>query len=128
MKFKLVPILLLLAVTIACTPIEQNARDTSAALKGAIESAQAQYLDTCKATPAQTVCVDINKAVAGQNALITSIEAYCGWSQTAPPADLNAACVPVKTAETALQSAISNANLLVAELKAIISAPKGVTP
>ena len=112
---------------LTCTPLEQSARNTAAALQGALGAVQAQYQTTCEATPSQTACVTINQAVAGQNALITATEAYCGWSPTSPPASTTATCVPVKTAAAGLNSAISNANLFVTELQALINA-KGATP
>lgn len=103
-----------------CTPIEQNARDAAAALGGSLAAAQAKYQATCTANPAQTVCTTINRGVAGQNALVTAVETYCGWSTTAPPADMTTKCVPVKSAEGALTSAIANANRLTLEVKEVL--------
>lgn len=117
MKFRIVIVLAFLMPLIACQPIEKNARDTSAALQGTIVAAQAKYHDSCVANPAQTVCQSINSGVSGENALITAIETYCGWSTAAPPADLNAKCVPVKSAEAGLNTAIANANQLTNEIK-----------
>jgi hypothetical protein len=87
---------------IACTPLAEQARNTAAALQGAIEAAQTKYQSTCSASPTQSQCVMINQAVAGENALVT------------------APCVPVKGATAGLQSAISNANLFVAELRRVL--------
>jgi hypothetical protein len=115
--------LALLAVTlvlVACTPLEQSARNTAAALQGALSAAQAKYQATCTTDSKQTACVTINQAVAGQNALVTAIEAYCGWNPLAPPASSTATCVPVKTAAAGLNTAIANANLFVTELKGVI--------
>ena len=111
--------LITLAMT-ACTPLEQSARNTAAALQGAIGAAQAKYQTTCAATPTQSACVTITKAIDGQNALVTAIEGYCGWSTAAPPAVSTQTCVPVKSAAAGLQSAISNANLFVVELKGVL--------
>ncbi len=113
-------ILALTLSTVACTPVEQQARNTAAALQGALGSAQQQHMTECKLDATQPVCVTINKAVAGQNALITSVEAYCGWSTTSPPQFGSATCVPVKTAEPALKTAIANATQFISELKAVI--------
>jgi hypothetical protein len=113
-------IITLLLSTVACTPLEQSARNTAAALQGALTAAQAQYLTQCTATPKDSPCVIINQAVAGQNALVTAVEAYCGWSESAPPANGALPCVPVKTAAAGLQSAINNASLFITELKGII--------
>jgi len=113
-------ILTLTLVLVACTPLEQQARNTAAALQGALSAAQAQYQTQCTANPKDTPCVTINQAVAGNNALVTAVEAYCGWSQSAPPANGTATCVPVKSAAAGLQTAVNNANLFIAELKGIL--------
>jgi hypothetical protein len=121
MRLKLLALVTTLCLlTTACTPIEQSARNTAAALQGALGAAQAKYQSSCAASPTQTQCVTINKAVDGQNALVTAVEAYCGWSQSAPPANGALPCTPVKSAAAGLQAAINNANLFVTELKGII--------
>ena len=114
-------IVALTLATTACSPLEQQARNTAAALQGAISAAQTQYLTECTATPKDQPCVIINQSIAGQNALVTAVEAYCGWSETAPPANASAPCVPVKGASAGLQTAINNANLFMTELKGIIT-------
>lgn len=120
MKKLLVLIVVMTLATVACSPLEQNARNTAAALQGALSTVQAQYQASCSANPAQKSCTTINQAVAGQNALVTAVEAYCGWSPSAPPANGAAPCVPVKSAAAGLQTAINNANLFIAELKGLI--------
>lgn len=119
--------LTLLAVTLACSPVEQKARDTAAALNGALSAAQTQYAATCATNAKQPACTTINQAVAGQNALVTAVEAYCGWNPLLPPPDKTATCVPVKGATAGLNAAISNATLFITELQGILTA-KGVTP
>jgi hypothetical protein len=109
-----------LLIMVACSPIENKARDTAAALGGSLAAAQAKYHDSCVATPSQKVCVLINNGIAGENALITSVETYCGWSTLAPPTDMSAKCVPVKSAEGALITAIANATQLTLEIKGAI--------
>lgn len=104
-------------VLAGCQPIENSARDTSAALSGSIVAAQSQYGTSCVANPSQSVCQTINKAISGENALVTAVEAYCGWSPTLAPPDPTAKCVPVKSAQAALQSAISDAAALTLEIK-----------
>jgi hypothetical protein len=113
-------VLVLTLVMVACSPLEQQARNTAAALQGALSAAQAQYLTQCTANPKDTPCVTINQAIAGENALVTAVEAYCGWSQTAPPANGTTPCVPVKGAAAGLQTAINNANLFITELRGIL--------
>ncbi len=98
---------------------EQKARDTAAALGGALSAAQAQHQE-CKVDATPTVCQTISRGVAGQNALITSLETYCSWSTSAPPPDSTAQCVPVASAIDGLKAAISNANQLITEVKGTI--------
>jgi len=103
-----------------CSPVEQKARDTAAALSGSIVAAQSQYQASCTANPNQQVCQLINRGVAGENALITAVESYCGWAPGAAPPDSTAACVPVKSAQAALEAAIVNAASLTLEIKGAI--------
>jgi hypothetical protein len=105
---------------LGCSPVENQARDTAAALSGAIIAAQAQYQASCSANPNQQVCELINRGVAGENTLITAVETYCGWAPTTAPPDATATCVPVKSAQAALQTAISNAATLTLEIKGAI--------
>lgn len=120
MKSVLVVILLSLVFCVACSPIEQQARNTAAALQGTLVAAQAKYQTSCGASPTQSVCVTIDKGVSGENALITALETYCGWSPASPPSDPTAKCVPVKTAQAGLTVAISNATALTLEIKGVI--------
>ena len=120
MRMKFLALLAACIMLTGCSPLEQNARNTAAALQGVIVAAQAKYHDSCVANPSQTVCQQINNGVSGENALVTAIETYCGWSPTAPPSDPNATCVPVKSATAGLTAAISNANTLTIEIKGAI--------
>lgn len=110
---------LFLIVLSGCTPVEKSARDTAAALNGALTAAQFKYQDTCINEPKLHQCEIINRAVDGQNALVTAVEAYCGWSINAPMNN-GAKCIPVKSAQDGLVSALSNANLFIAELKGLL--------
>lgn len=104
-------------IAIGCTPVEENARNTAAALNGAITTAQAKYLTSCQSDQSLPVCQDIDKAVAAQNALITAIETYCTLPQGSPA---DSKCMPVKSAEPALETAIANAGQFITELKGVI--------
>lgn len=117
-KLLTLPITLCLLL-VACSPLEQQARNTAAALGGAITAAQQQNQAACQAAPTATVCQVINRAVAAQNALITATEAYCGWSPSTNPATAPA-CTPVKSATSGLQTAISNATPFINQLKGVI--------
>jgi len=103
-----------------CSPLENQARDTAAALSGSIVAAQSEYQASCMANPGQEICQLINKGVSGESALITAIETYCGWSATLAPPDPNATCMPVKSAEDALRAAIANAASLTVQIKGAI--------
>ena len=116
-NLKTILLVAFLLVMAGCSPLENQARDTAAALSGSIVAAQTKYQATCGANPEQEICRVINRGVSGENALITAIETYCGWSQTLTPPDPSAKCVPVKSAEAVLQAAISNAAALTLQIK-----------
>ena len=113
-------LLVCLLPMMGCSPIENQARDTAAALSGAIVAAQTTYQANCVANPEQQVCQLINRGVAGENALITAVETYCGWTPSIVPPDATAQCVPVKSAQAALEAAIANASTLTLEIKGAI--------
>ena len=102
---------------LGCSPLEMQARDTAAALSGAIVAAQTKYQSSCEAKPSQEICQVINRGVSGENALITSIETYCGWAVVPGPADPTAKCVPARSASSVLQAAIANAASLTLQIK-----------
>ena len=117
MKKTMVGVVLLCMVMLGCSPLENQARDTAAALSGSIVAAQTKYQTSCAANPGQQMCQVINRGVSGENALITAIETYCGWTVTLAPPDPSSKCVPVRSAQTALQAAISNAASLTVQIK-----------
>lgn len=110
----------LLLTLIGCPSVVTTARDTAAALNGAIVAAQAQHQTQCTAAPTQAACVTINKGIDAENLLITTIQTYCGWSPTVAPANPTAPCVPVPSALAALNQAVSNANTIIPEVKAVV--------
>ena len=105
---------------LGCSPVENQARDTAAALSGSIVAAQTRYQGTCAAKPLQEICQVINRGISGENALISAVEAYCGWAPTLDPPAATAKCVPVKSAEAALRTAIANATTLTLQIKGAI--------
>ncbi len=109
-----------LVAMLGCSPIENRARDTAAALSGSIIAAETKYQASCAANTTQEVCQLINRGVSGENALITAVETYCGWTTTLTPPDATAACVPVKSMQAGLQAAIANAATLTLEIKGAI--------
>lgn len=102
---------------LGCSPVERRARDTAAALSGSIVAAQTKYQASCAIQPKQEICQVINRGVSGQNALVTAIETYCGWALAPVPLEPTATCIPVKSAEMALQVAIANATTLTLQIK-----------
>ena len=92
------------------------ARDTAAALNGAITNAQAKSTAQCVKDNTQSICREINRGVVAQNTLITALETYCSWSATTAPPDPNAPCKPVDSALGALTAATTNAATLVTEI------------
>lgn len=119
-KLTTILIVLCLLPMLGCSPLENQARDTAAALSGSIVAAQTKYQATCTANPSQEICQVINRGVSGENALITAVETYCGWAPTLAPPDPTAKCVPVKSAQAALQAAIANAANLTLQIKGAI--------
>jgi hypothetical protein len=113
-------LVLILLPMLGCSPLESQARDTAAALSGSIVAAQTKYQASCAANPGQEICQVINRGVSGENALITAVEAYCGWTAALAPPDPTAACVPVRSAEAALRAAIANASTLTLQIKGAI--------
>lgn len=116
---RLLTVLMLAAsmLVLAGCPLEKDARDTNAALAGLIVYGQKTYGDSCKANTTQPVCQAINKGVDYQNALTTAIQSYCGWPTNAPPPPIGTKCVPVKSAEGALNVAIANGRQFATELR-----------
>lgn len=118
-----IPLLLLFALTfvmMACDSIDKQARDVSASLKGPLVVAQQQNQDKCGADPSVQPCQLINRAISAQNALITADQAYCGWSKSTALDQRDVPCVPVKTAEGGLKSALANAQPFIQQLKGVI--------
>lgn len=122
--------LLLLAVfaLVGCSPLENSARDASAASQAVITAEQAAHKDSCVANPTQAICVDINKAVDAQNALVTAAEIYCGWPANPTAAQLaasgNLPCAHIASGQAALQAAVTNLNTIIATVKTLEGASK----
>lgn len=119
-KFAIIPILLLTLVLSGCNSPAQSARDSIAAAQGLIVAAQATHGDQCRKDATPKVCQVVKRAVSAQNATVTALETYCGWAPGAPPADPEASCVPVKSAESALVTTTQNLNQIITELKGAI--------
>ena len=112
-KLLLLPLLLLLS----CGPVEQSVRDSIAASKGVLVTAQVKYHDSCVANPIQQPCVVINKVVDVQHVVKDAFYIYCSFVPTDTP---DKKCVPVKSALPTLQAAIANLNQTTADLKGLL--------
>ena len=122
-KLLLLPIMALLLCGFACNQnqanLAQNARDTTAALGGLLETAQAQYMAACTTDKTAPNCALISRGVQGQNALISALETYCGM-QISPTLDPMTPCTPVASAQAGLQTALTNAQQLITEIKGVV--------
>jgi hypothetical protein len=107
-------------ISLTSHPQVQNARDIAAAFNGVLTAAQDKYVDQCNADRGQHICIIIYKAVDAQNALITAIQTYCGWSQELPTINQTGPCAQIPSAELELKTAINNANLFITELKGVV--------
>lgn len=124
---KLFSLVLVVAFAIAetgCSPLEVKARDTSAALNGAVTTAIGQYSDTCRANESQVPCQTIIRAAGVLDVLLTADETYCGWAAGQAKIDPNAVCVPNKSATGLLTVATENAVMATAEIVVIIKGGK----
>ena len=114
-------LLLCTAVFLAgCTPLENSARDVAATAQGFIVQAQTLHQAECAANPNLSVCQIINQAVGAQNTLIDAIESYCGWPARPSPAQLSSAtasCQRIKTFQAGLQTAVTNLDSTMSDLK-----------
>ena len=102
---------------LGCSPLKIRRGMPQRQLSGSIVAAQTKYQASCTAKPSQEICQVINRGVSGENALITAVETYCGWAVTPAPPDPTAKCVPVRSAQGALQTAIANAATLTLQIK-----------
>ena len=119
-KLATILVVIMLLPMLGCSPLENQARDTAAALSGSIIAAQTKYQVSCGANATQEICQVINRGASAENALVTAVETYCGWTPTLAPPDPTAKCVPVKSAQAALQAAIANAAALTLQIKGAI--------
>lgn len=119
-RLVMMSIVLMVLPMLGCSPLESQARDTAAALSGSIVAAQSKYQASCAENPSQDVCQIINRGISGENALITAVESYCGWTSTLAPPDPTASCAPVKSAQAGLEAAIANAASLTLQIKGAI--------
>lgn len=116
----LVPILVLLAITLACPPsqpLEQTARDGVASAKGYLDSAKAHHPECVIAPPAaSTNCQIITKGVAAKDSVIDAVNLYCASPSYS---DNGGSCVPDKAVEPKLQEALNNLNQIIKDVKGV---------
>jgi hypothetical protein len=102
---------------VGCQPLQQTARDSVAVAKGVIETAQQEYLPRCLSSPTDTPCEIIKDAVAAQNLVIEALNLYCAgsdsWVSGAP-------CNPTDAVEPRLREALSQLNIIIANVKELL--------
>ena len=116
----LMPVLLLCLVAAKCPDEkipEQIARDAVAASKGAIQTAQAKYLATCRQDASQPPCLAIDRAVHAQNVAVDALSVYCQFTPASPA---EAKCRPVQSAYDGLKSAVGNLDQSTVDVKELI--------
>lgn len=120
---KLIPALLVLFLLVGgCTPLERTAYNTIVASKAFLDNERTAHPE-CASAATSTVCVDIAKAVAAQNLLVTAAEVYC----SSPAFDSNGgACTPPAKGTPAAQQAINKLNAAIAAYNQAATELKGV--
>lgn len=107
-----------------------DARNAIATASTFLKAEQEQFGPTCTSNAQQPVCQAINKGVFANNALIDAVNVYCSGVPAAGVQDWNhgGPCVPVKTAQSAVQAATVNLNQVIADLKALTGKSADGTP
>lgn len=119
--------MMVLAVTmIACPasqPLEMSARDGIAAAKGYLDSAKSKHPECVEAgphaTPVSAQCTMISKGVAAKDLTIDALDAYCSNDEYQQH---GGACAPNKDAKPKLESALSNLDDIMKQVKSIVGA------
>lgn len=117
MKKVFLPLIGLILLTVGCSPVENKARDTVAALQGSLQAASDKFGKSCEVNSSPSVCGLIKRGAAVQHDLVLASETYCGWDPAKPPVDQKAKCIPVKSLEQALVVATANAAPFILELR-----------
>lgn len=113
-----------MSFVIGCTGTpEQAARDAIAGAHGFVVSAKATWGDSCRADATQVKCTSTNKLIDAEHLAATALGTYCGGTAAPAVASYSAggACVPVKSAEQALLSAVMNMNAIVEDVKSLLA-------
>lgn len=119
---RLICVLVVCGLIAGCTPIERNAYNTAVAAKAFLDSIKAKHPE-CPGP--STLCVDLVKATAAKDLLISAGEAYCHVDQFASSDTTPCTPAPKGTPSltqtlSALQSAIAGYNVAANNLKAVI--------
>lgn len=109
MKRKLSAVLVLLALTVACTPLEKQAYNTIVTAKAFIDAEKKAHPECVSS--ASDLCSDLARATAAKDTLIDATEVYC----SGPQFEAGGACNPPAKGTPASDQAIQ-------KLKAAISA------
>ncbi|KKL19417.1 hypothetical protein LCGC14_2465690 [marine sediment metagenome] len=102
---------------VGCQPLQQTARDSIAVAKGAIETAQQEYLVRCLASPTDTPCEIIKDAIAAQNLVVDVGILYCAgndaWLTGGP-------CSPSRGVEPRLKEALLRLDTIISNVKELL--------
>ena len=118
---KLVPVLLLSGLLVACTPVERSAYNTVVAAKAFLDTERKAHPE-CVAGATSTLCTDITKAVAAKDVLIDAITIYC----SGPNFLNNGPCDAPKKGTPGAQQAVDKLTAAIANYKQIAADLKGV--
>lgn len=115
------PLLLLALLAAGCPKFEESARDAIAGAHGWVSDQQPKHQVECTADPAKAICKAINRVIAGEHTTADVLKVYCSGAPAAGEKDYadGGRCVPVKSAEAALQATILNLQATVNDAKAI---------
>jgi hypothetical protein len=116
-------VLPLLAVVLlaGCQSFEKSARDAIAGAHGWVQQQQPIRQAECSADPSKAICRAINRVIAGEHTTAGVLNVYCAGAPPAGQASFadGGPCVPVKSAEAAIQAAIINLQTTVNDAKKV---------
>lgn len=125
---KKILLLLPLIFLLGCSGSEKNARDAIAASKGAINTAQAKYHDSCVADSTQHSCIVINKGIDAYNSTINALRLYCSGTPkegdqpfmlSADGSSGGGPCVVDKSVQPKLDGAVASLNQILGDVKGL---------
>lgn len=110
---------LVMLATTGCPPIEVTTRNGLTASYTFLSQELMSHPECHGGALTPTVCKVIHDAIVAHNSVISAEETYCGGTPAAgvESFDNGGPCVPVKSAQDGLKSALANLNQLITDLK-----------